>query len=394
MLTFTLYYGIIYNKKYKMKGVINMALVPAKCTQCGGNIEVDDTHEAGICKFCGTPFITEKVINNYTTNITNNNDFTGANINIVNGNIDNLIKLAENAIIAGNGKEAVDYVNKALEINPESSKAWFLKMKSIEYIATIGNPQVMEAISYAENAIKYSNDKESITIEIYKYYVHRAKDLMAIALSGLKDVAKIKQLSSLGVSALQGVANGDTVTRNIYLNLAIKALVLKTKIPDEYILTNEDMQNEIVDLTKLYVSVCEADVERISIYGIKLLPEALEARKTTLKSFKSGLPENKSQEIKDDSVQKNNEGCYIATCVYGSYDCPQVWTLRRYRDYTLDETWHGRLFIKCYYAVSPKLVKWFGNYGWFRKPWKMFLDGMVERLNSKGVEDTKYNDKY
>ena len=73
-----------------MKGVINMALVPAKCTQCGGNIEVDDTHEAGICKFCGTPFITEKVINNYTTNITNNNDFTGANINIVNGNIDNL----------------------------------------------------------------------------------------------------------------------------------------------------------------------------------------------------------------------------------------------------------------------------------------------------------------
>ena len=39
-----------------------MALVPAKCTQCGGNIEVDDTHEAGICKFCGTPFVTEKAI--------------------------------------------------------------------------------------------------------------------------------------------------------------------------------------------------------------------------------------------------------------------------------------------------------------------------------------------
>lgn len=25
-------------------------------------------------------------------------------------------------------------------------------------------------------------------------------------------------------------------------------------------------------------------------------------------------------------AEKN--GCYIATCVYGSYDCPQVWTLR------------------------------------------------------------------
>lgn len=87
-------------------------------------------------------------------------------------------------------------------------------------------------------------------------------------------------------------------------------------------------------------------------------------------------------------------GCYIATCVYGSYDCPQVWTLRRYRDYTLDETWYGKLFIKCYYAVSPKLVKWFGKYEWFKKPWKKYLDGMVERLNSNGVADTKYNDKY
>ena len=47
-----------------------MSLVPAICTQCGAQIEVDDSHEAGICKYCGTAFITEKVINNYTTNIT------------------------------------------------------------------------------------------------------------------------------------------------------------------------------------------------------------------------------------------------------------------------------------------------------------------------------------
>lgn len=48
---------------------------------------------------------------------------------------------------------------------------------------------------------------------------------------------------------------------------------------------------------------------------------------------------------------ESNSGCYIATYVYGSYDCPQVWTLRRFRDYTLHETWYGRAFIKCYYAI-------------------------------------------
>lgn len=26
--------------------------IAAKCTQCGANIEVDDTKEAGICKYC------------------------------------------------------------------------------------------------------------------------------------------------------------------------------------------------------------------------------------------------------------------------------------------------------------------------------------------------------
>jgi len=49
-----------------------MALVAAKCTQCSGQIEVDSTKEAGICKHCGTAFVTEKVINNYNTYVTQN----------------------------------------------------------------------------------------------------------------------------------------------------------------------------------------------------------------------------------------------------------------------------------------------------------------------------------
>lgn len=86
-------------------------------------------------------------------------------------------------------------------------------------------------------------------------------------------------------------------------------------------------------------------------------------------------------------------GCYVATCVYGSYDCPQVWTLRRYRDYTLAETWYGRLFIRTYYAISPTLVKWFGHTNWFKKLWRGKLDRMVADLQEKGVEDTPYEDK-
>ena len=89
----------------------------------------------------------------------------------------------------------------------------------------------------------------------------------------------------------------------------------------------------------------------------------------------------------------DSQGCYVATCVYGSYDCPQVWTLRRFRDYTLAETLPGRAFIRTYYAISPTIVKWFGKTVWFKKIWQGVLDGMVQRLNDNGVEDTPYNDR-
>lgn len=96
----------------------------------------------------------------------------------------------------------------------------------------------------------------------------------------------------------------------------------------------------------------------------------------------------------DSSYQASyTPACYVATCVYGSYDCPQVWTLRRYRDNVLGSTWYGRLFIRTYYAISPTLVKWFGKTNWFKKLWKGKLDRIVSKLKSNGVEDTPYEDK-
>ncbi|MBR3570343.1 MAG: InlB B-repeat-containing protein, partial [Oscillibacter sp.] len=86
-------------------------------------------------------------------------------------------------------------------------------------------------------------------------------------------------------------------------------------------------------------------------------------------------------------------GCYVATAVYGSYDCPEVWTLRRFRDQVLAKTWYGRLFIRLYYAVSPTAVKLFGNADWFQNFWRGNLDKMVSGLQEQGFESTPYNDR-
>lgn len=88
----------------------------------------------------------------------------------------------------------------------------------------------------------------------------------------------------------------------------------------------------------------------------------------------------------------DSQGCYVATCVYGSYDCPQVWTLRRFRDNTLAATGPGRAFIRAYYALSPTVVRVFGGRTGFRAFWKKVLDRLVNRLQDRGVADSPYED--
>ena len=103
------------------------------------------------------------------------------------------------------------------------------------------------------------------------------------------------------------------------------------------------------------------------------------------------LPSIPSKDIMVGSPNKQG-GCYIATAIYKTYDCPEVWTLRRFRDYSLSKTWYGLAFIRIYYLISPTLVKWFGETAVFQYIWRKCLDRIVKRLHNKGYENTPYKD--
>lgn len=112
-------------------------------------------------------------------------------------------------------------------------------------------------------------------------------------------------------------------------------------------------------------------------------------------SLDNRLDNGIEQSVVQQDVNKSKQnGCYIATAVYGSYDCSSVWVLRRFRDYRLAQNFFGRCFIQMYYFCSPHLVKWFGNKNWFKKFWKNILDEKVEKLKRQGFSDKPYNDLY
>lgn len=348
-----------------------MPLVAAKCTQCGANIEVDDTKEAGICKYCGTAFITEKAINNYNTYITNNNNFAGANVVIqqVKDNTQGLLRIArrelldkhyysndlldalKNIIIQSeNGEEQIialfhetgiyKLAEEAITDNKDAHDYWYISQLLEKYDSDNIDGWLMDwkygpmkSVSLGEKIIQLANahDKPMYEKEIYTEFLTRGPQC-----GGYKE----------------------------YL----------LAVPREYIVNNKFAQDLILSAIEYLYNHRYIDnwQERIAF-------------------LKEILPESRHAEIYKPEPSK---GCYVATCVYGSYDCPEVWTLRRFRDYTLDTTWYGRLFIKCYYAISPTIVKWFGDTKWFKAFWKARLDKMVYNLNNKGVENTSYTDKY
>ena len=183
---------------------------------------------------------------------------------------------------------------------------------------------------------------------------------------------------------------------------------------------NKTTQNNITtdDSKETYVMFAQAEIQFIeSLENIVKKDERAYLYRLLLKHYKrcivnqrvnintANLYRTRMQEVNDklkaldpsftpETIPEAKRGCcYVATAVYGSYECPQVWTLRRFRDDTLGATWYGRAFIHTYYAISPTLVKWFGETKWFKKMWRGTLDRMVRSLQKKGVECTPYQDK-
>ncbi|MDD4729568.1 MAG: hypothetical protein PHN55_12560 [Dysgonamonadaceae bacterium] len=143
------------------------------------------------------------------------------------------------------------------------------------------------------------------------------------------------------------------------------------------------------------------DILRTTFAENEIVAELLKKDKKDISALRTQLASLSSQ---IDSAQQRSSsyggyrggyqrsGCYIATAVYGSYDCPQVWTLRRYRDNVLRKNIFGRLFIKVYYFLSPKFIKTKFFSKSIQKFTKWVLDRKVKKLNLKGFEDTPYED--
>ena len=341
------------------------------CEMCGStNLIKEDG--VFVCQSCGTKYSVEearKMIVEGTV------DVKGTVKVDVSDELKNLYEIARRAKDSGNSENATKYYDMILVKDPSSWEANYY----VVYFKAMGC-RIAEIWS-AANSI--SNCLESVLILI-KEKVENKEDQKA----ALNEI--LLRNSIISSMLFNGAKNHyDDIDSSIqhqytqeYINNAAAAAdimytygnIIEELYREDFLSIAAESWKDGINIHKQYVKLLadkDGNIALINSYGDKI-------RKT-------------------DSSYTNPEvdtsGCYIATSIYGSYDCPEVWVLRRFRDYTLSKTWYGYAFIKIYYTLSPSFVRAFGNKQWFKSLFKKKLDNFVSKLQINGYKDTPYEDK-
>ena len=374
-----------------------MAFIAARCSQCGAEIKVDDTQEKGVCEYCGTEFMTEKVVNSYNTYVTNNYD--GANINVLSGKAENFLEMARTAFTARNYQEAYDYTNKCLECDPAMSEAWILKMQAVGELATTKDLRVKEILVCASKAIDCAkktdeaagggSQEAAMQQRTASYLLLQAQQVLVFVDKKIFVKNSVSNAYQVGKMTAQQLAD-DKAYRSRMYEMVLDCLRLAEFVPGSYIQNQAAAQDQLVLVARAYVKVGQDLESRADLFGPKLKKDDLQKMNSYLQGLVQYLPQEKKAEFSGAQIKKS--GCYIATAVYGSYNCSEVYVLRRFRDRYLARTFWGRQFIAVYYAISPHLVEHFGGSRYFRSFWRRLLDRLVMNLKHSGYRDTPYVD--
>ena len=153
-----------------------MPLVPAICTQCGARLEVDPNCEAAICKYCNTPFITEKAINNYNTTYVTNIGHLHADVVHINDDSsrDSRVKSGETFLKFDDYTSAEEVFSKLTKECPYDYRGWWglVRVYSRKFTDfSIGRPELSKMKSMYDKACTVATPQEKSAMDAeYKPY--------------------------------------------------------------------------------------------------------------------------------------------------------------------------------------------------------------------------------
>ena len=392
------------------------------CPNCSGQITLDDSRDFGFCSYCGT-----KIQINETINVKHSGQVNVEGL----ATVDSLIKSGFSFYDSGNENKAKEIFEKVRELSYDniyaliglfvcscdwSCRGHYGSRQENDYYYGLLKKHSNEITEEEKSVINEFNCRNFTEIYLFNDDNERIKYIE-------KEYPSAFSLDLLTSEILDRSRNIDIVQVLLDVGMDVEEMffhifykfayyssspwgserynIFDTRILTPY--TFEKCMSNGLDLKEKTVKIY--GFNGTSSYELNITFEEFFTRFCSMSGYKTGYyrfepdspytPQMYLVILEKYGVCKTEEkggGCYVATAIYGSYDCPPVWTLRRYRDFNLSKSWYGRLFIKAYYAVAPKAVDLFGEKKWFNALLKNKLDRVVKFLKNKGYEDTPYED--
>ena len=318
-----------------------MPFQKAKCTNCGGPLEVDRAAGTARCPHCGTAYLYDRETNRYYTT-----NHISAEVVHVHGEDRRDFQIRAGRLEKYNGMSAVVEIPSEVTIIGEDAFRGCTALEQVEI------PQGVKVIGCGAFAQCSSLGRVSLPEGLVKI-----GDNAFASCRSLTSLRIPQSVRRIGRTAFQHCSALSAVTIRGEPRLDIDSDFSSAGLHDRYVFDD-----------------CE------SLHSIDA-PE-------TWKQENAAHARCLFQPMEG----SRKRGCYIATAIYGGYDCPQVRVLRRWRDETLCRGLIGRAFVRIYYALSPALVRRWGRSGPFQRFWRWILDRLVRALNHRGVSDAPYTD--
>jgi len=345
------------------------------CEMCGNN---DIVKQDGlfVCQYCGTKYSTEDARKLFVEGVVKIDH---------SDELRNLYELARRAKATENNENAAKYYDMILLKDPSSWEANFYSV----YYKTM-QCKIVEISSAATNVSNCIKETFLLIRDNVSDPKERSNAVMEVR-DRCKSISKMLfSAADSHMNSIDPSIKGQFTSQ--YLANAIAAGGIPKYVCDSIcniFINDEDVMRSVgIQILKDRID------EGIAIDAANSYVRAIQKYEPTYRPSHSQTSAEINQNLEQQmNSNSSSGGCYVATCVYGSYDCPEVWTLRRYRDYKLSKTFFGRTFIKLYYFVSPTIVKHFGHMNWFKTFWTSNLNKLVNKLNIEGYSNLPYDDE-
>lgn len=291
-----------------------MSMTSAKCPNCGANIQVENDSRECFCSYCGSKIQIQEEVNR-AVKIDRSDDYK------------NFLHLAKENAEIGLFGQAIAYVDKSLEIQPDSAYLWMLKAY---YSAGCGNvddcnenaidfnidfySENTTIIGFGQKAIKLASSEDEVkyyTTKIYQLFLAIAKETLIHTYYLASDVQWLKdrynQLKEIYTNVQwtpncqqeyeQMLSVEDSRNFHILVCSLGNAVEFVKATPKEFITVN--YYPTIKDIANKYLKCVIEINKRLLIYNMHWSDEYIKLNNEAMTFINSYLPESQRDTIVD-----------------------------------------------------------------------------------------------